>query len=306
MKKRLWIGFIVVLIISAISGCAQKEQKKLTLGVMADVGAVPFLIAQEQKLYEKHNIDVDIQVFRSALDRDAALQSGALDGVMADMLTIFFYQNAGVDVKMTSQTFGDYIMVSAPGSTKESFLSTEKIEIGLSSNTVIEFATEQIASQLGFDQKLTKVAIPQMPVRLQLLGSGEITGATLPDPLAAAAMMSGAKIGSTSELNLYPGIFIMNGRALRDKTDAIKNMYLAYNDAVDYLNKTELNVYFPLLEEQLGFPGPLQNTYKMPIYEKAVAPDASTFDVTRDWLLERELIQDIATYDAVSDLSFIQ
>jgi len=306
MKKNIIIVLTLALVMTFITGCQKQEPEKLTLGVMADVGAVPFMIAKEQNFFEDQGLDVEIQVFRSALDRDAALQTGALDGAMADMLTIFFYQQSGFDVKMTSQTFGDYIMVSAPEMTDETFLNTDEINIGLSSNTVIDFATEQIASKLDFDSQLNKVAIPQMPVRLQLLDSGELTGATLPDPLAAAAKLSGTHIGSTSELGLYPGIFIMNNNVLNDNADAVKKMYDAYNEAIEYLNNTDMEVFFPVLEEQLGFPSVLKDTYVMPVYTKAEAPDTSTYNITQEWMKDMELIKDTYNYDDVSDLQFIQ
>lgn len=306
MKKISSLILIFVLIMTALTGCAQKEPKKLTIGVMADVGAVPFLMAKEEGFFEKQGLDVEIHVYRSALDRDAALQTGALDGAMADMLTIFFYKQSGFDVKMTSATYGDYIMVSAPDMNSETFLNTADIKIGLSSNTVIDFATEQIADRLGFDTALNKVAIPQMPVRLQLLDAGELTGATLPDPLASAAMLSGTRIGSTSDTGLYPGIFIMNDSVLKEKAEAVKKMYAAYNEAVDYLNDTEMASFFPVLEEQLGFPAALKDTYEMPTYSKASAPDAYTFDVTSDWMLQNALIEDTYTYDDLTALDFIK
>ncbi len=306
MKKNLSLFLVLVLVLSILSGCKQQEPEKLTLGVMADVGAVPFIMAEEQGFFEKQGLDVEIQVFRSALDRDAALQTGALDGAMADMLTIFFYEQSGFDVKMTSETYGDYIMVSAPEMATEAFLGTDPIQIGLSSNTVIDFATEQIASSLDFDNRLEKVAIPQMPVRLQLLSSGELTGATLPDPLASAAMLSGTRIGATSDMGLYPGIFIMNASVLEEKADAVSKMYAAYNEAVDYLNTTDMETFFPVLEAQLGFPEALKATYVMPVYEKAALPDEYTFDVTQSWMQDKALIAETSGFEALTDSRFIE
>lgn len=305
MKKSIIVVILTTLLLIALSGCQNTEADTLTIGVMADMGAVPFLIAKEQNFYDQEKLNVDIKVFRSALDRDIALQTGAIDGAMADMLTIFFYQQSGYDVKMTSATYGDYIMVSAPDMTKEEFLNTDNIQIGLSSNTVIDFATEQIAASLDIKNKLNKIAIPQMPVRLQLLDSGELVGATLPDPLAAAANLKGSRMGSTSELDLYPGIFIMNNSILSEKPKAIEKFYAAYNEAVNYLNSTELETYFPLLEEQIGFPESLKNTYIMPEYRQASIPDKATFDITQNWMQEMNLIENTYDYDQMSNLSFI-
>ncbi len=70
-------------------------------------------------------------------------------------------------------------------------MDIESKQIGLSSNTVIEFATTVIADEMGFYDSLEKVAIPQMPVRLEMLSTNELSGATLPEPLATNAVMDG-------------------------------------------------------------------------------------------------------------------
>jgi hypothetical protein len=64
--------------------------------------------------------------------------------------------------------------------------------------------------------------------------------------------------------------------------------------------------YFPVLEEQLGFPAPLKDTYQMPVYERAGLPDTYTFDVTSDWMLEKGLIEETYTYDDLTALDFIK
>lgn len=304
MKKGI-VLFIITLMLMTI-GCKQDDTDSLTIGVMADVGASPFVLAQAEGYFESLGLDVEIKVFRSALDRDAALQSGALDGAMADMLTIFFYNQSDFNVKMTSATYGDYIMVSSPEVDHDAFLSNEKISIGLSSHTVIDFATDLVAREMGFVEKLDKVVIPQMPVRLEMLGSGQLTGATLPDPLAAAAELKGTRIGSTMDYNLKPGIFIMNQSAIDEKSEAIDKLYEGYNQGVEYINTHDIDAYFDSLESTLGFPAALRDTYKMPVFEKASQPDEATFDAVQSWMTDNELLERTFDFQELTDLSFIQ
>jgi len=308
VKKRNVVQKMMVLLMVAVllMGCSSAEKKTLNIGVMSDLGAVPILIAQEKGFFEEENIDVNLEVFRSAVDRDSALQTGNLDGAMADMLTIFFYQEAGYDMKMTSNTYGNYKLVSAPGVTADTFMDIESKQIGLSSNTVIEFATTVIADEMGFYDSLEKVAIPQMPVRLEMLSTNELSGATLPEPLATNAVMDGGTvIGDTQSQGLYPAIMIFSEAAVTDKTKALEKFYVAYNKAIDYLNSTDKAEYYGLLVEHLGFSQDLQDTFEIPAFEHIAVPDKPTFDVTQTWMQEAGLIENSYNYEEVSNLNLL-
>lgn len=278
----------------------------LKIGVMSDVGAIPFIIAKENGYFASRNLPLEITVFRSALDRDTALQTGNLQGAMADMLTILFYNESGFGAKMIGQTYGNYKMITSPNLNEADFLALDKLSIGLSSNTVIDFATEKIADSKAFTNKLEKVAIPQMPVRLEMLKAGELQGATLPDPLASAAVLEGGvMVGSTEEFGLYPGIFIASDLAIADHGKSLELMYEAYNEAVDYLNTTPSSEYFDLLISELGFPPILADQFEMPTFKHVEAPDQDTFDVTLKWMQQNSLVQNDFDYNTLSDLTHI-
>ncbi|MBF4691897.1 ABC transporter substrate-binding protein [Fusibacter ferrireducens] len=325
--KRLLALLLIVFMLFALGGCkaqddlnGQKESlaplseneptsdllPTLKIGVMSDVGAIPFIIAKEKGFFANRNLPVEITVFRSAMDRDTALQTGNLDGVMADMLTILFYNESGFNSKMIGSTYGNYKLVTSPSLASEDFIGSQSLSIGLSSNTVIDFATEKIAESKQFSSKLKKIAIPQMPVRLEMLKAGELQGATLPDPLASAAMLEGgALIGSTEEMGLYPGIFIASDSAIAESSTSIQLMYEAYNEAVDYLNATPSSEYFDLLIDTLGFPPVLKDQFEMPVFEHVKAPDQKTFEATLEWMKKGSLIKKDLSYDDLTDLEFI-
>jgi len=297
----------IIIFSTLMSGCISSKpdssssiQSTLRIGVMSDLGAVPFVIAQQQDYFEKRGLQVEIQVFKSAIDRDTALQTGNLDGAMVDMLTLLFYNDAGFDVKMTSQTYGNYKMITSPSLSIDSFLNLNTVSVGLSSNTVIEFATQKIAEAKDFDAKLSMVAIPQMPVRLEMLRANELNGATLPDPLASAAVLDGGSlIGSTEEYGLFPGIFVMTQTAIEQNSDGIKSLNEAYDEAVDYINQKQIEEYFDFLVEKLGFPPVLKGKFEMPTFIKTSPPDQKTFNEVSSWMQKKGLLKKQFSYESL-------
>jgi NitT/TauT family transport system substrate-binding protein len=309
MKKNLLVLMLMMLTTVLIAaGCAKDETpQSLKIGVMSDIGAAPYIIAKENGYFEALGLDVEITVFKSATDRDTAMQTGNLDGAMADMLTIMFYNAAAFDAKITSQTYGSYVMVSTPALDKSGVEALDKIEVGISANTVIDFVTDQIAADAGILEKVSTVAIPQMPVRLEMLGAGELDAATLPEPLASAAVLNGGEaIMGTLDLGLQPGIFIMTEAAIDEKSDAIEKLYEGYNQAVDYLNNTDQNDYIQLLIDQLGFPPSLAESFDFPELSKAQVADEVTFGTVQSWMKDRALTTSDFSFSELSTDQFIK
>lgn len=321
IKKLIVLNFTFLILIAGIFGCDKTDKKsdvesaglsiqnivKLKIGIMSDVGAVPFLMAQELGLYQKHGLEVDLQVFKSAMDRDTMLQTGNLDGAMADMLSVIFFNEAGINIKMTSDTFGNYQLVSSPALDTDSFLKLPKKPIGVSSNTVIEFATQKIAIAKNFETTLELVAIPQMPVRLEILTANKLSGATLPEPLASAALSSGGElIGSTRDLELYPAVFIMTQLSIDKNLTGIKLFYDAYNETIINLNEKNCTEYFDILVEKLAFPASLKGKFDMPKFEKIGSPDKKTFDEISAWMLSKGLIKSQYSFGSLYESSWQQ
>ena len=305
--KRIREATLLIFILSLVllTGCAKSETSPIVIGVMSDVGAVPFLIADKKGFFKDRGLEVEIVVFKSALDRDSALQTGNLDATMADMLSIVFYTEANLPIKMVAKTAGDYVMVTSPHISLAAFNQSETPQIGISSNTVIEFATDMIAKAAGNEQQIESVAIPQMPVRLEMLRSGELDAATLPEPLASAAVLSGGNIiGSTKNIGLEPGILVFS-EALADNTEATTGIFEAYNDAARWLNENGDATIYDILISSLGFSELLKDDGVLPIYNAIEAPDAETFDAVSEWMFDKGLSKHKYSYDALTDIHLL-
>lgn len=289
------------------SGCnSYKKLETLNIGLMADEGAIPFLIAKEKGFFEKEGLNVNISVFNSAIERDDAVESGGLEGTMGDMLSVLLYREDGKDLKMVSAVYGNYRMVSAPNLTEDTLKALDEITIGLSTNTVIDYTTETIARFKGFDSKLKPIVIPQLQVRLEMLGSDEINGATLPEPLASAALLDGGEsVGSSQDFGLYPAIFMITNQSLEEKKVLWTKFFKAYNRAVTSINDGSVNVDFNLLIDRLSFPYPLKESFRLPVYLPASSPDQSTFEDISQWLLEKQLIEEEIIQGEVQDISIL-
>lgn len=308
-KKILALG-LTALILFAIAGCGSKEQAKqdlqpLTIGIMPDTDSLPFIIAQEKGYFAEEGLTVNIQQYKSAMDRDSALQSGNLDGAVSDMLAVAFAKNGGFDVKVTSFTDGSYKLIASQAAGAQSVKDLQGKDVAVSRNTIIEYVTDQILAKDGMTgDAINKVIIPQIPTRLEMLQNGKLAAATLPEPMASIAIHNGCKyITGSDELGINPGVMLFTKSATQDKKAEIQAMYRAYNKAVDYLNTAPRDEYIDMVIEKAGFPAEAKEALKLPEYHHAALPKESDVTDCVQWLKDKGLIDESYSYaDLVTDL----
>ncbi len=259
---------IALIISSALLTCClcacSEEKETITIGVLPDVDSAPLIIAQHNGYFEQEGADIKIERFTSAMERDSALQAGAIDGAVSDILAAAFFEKGGFDVKITSMTNGSYKLLAGQGA--EDIKGLKGKSVAISENTIIEYATDMMLKKSGMDSgDIEKSIIPKIPLRLEMLQTGQADAATLPEPLASSAIKSGAKaLDSTDNLGINPGVIIFAESAVKNKGNGLKAFYRAYDRAAEYINNTDVSQYIDVLTKEAGFPEDIKDIIILP------------------------------------------
>lgn len=282
-------------------------QEPLRIGILPIVEALPFILMEEEGKPE----NLEIVVFNSALERDAALQGGQVDGCITDPVAAAIMAGRGMDVVLASlilgsdPTEGRFAIVAAPGSSIESPQDLKGVPIAISSNTIIEYVTDSLLTGAGLrEDEIAKEEIKKMPVRFQMLVSGQVQAATLPDPLAHFALSKGAKliIDDTGGENISQVVLMFTGEALEEKGDHIRQMYRAYDRHVDSINGSP-DSYRQILVERARLPKPISSTYAVDHFPKAQLPDADAIERVIQWAREKDLLKEPVTFESLTGRS---
>lgn len=314
MKKLLVL--IICLGLLAVTGCTSDTQQSadnsknasdttLKIGLMPDIDSIPFIIAEEKGFFKEEGVNVELQHFKSAMDRDSALQSGNLDGGVSDMLAAGFAKDGGFDVKMTSMTDGNYCLVAGTANNVQSIKDMKGQNISVSKNTIIEFVLDQMLMQNQMTEAdINKTVIPQIPTRLEMLQNGKLDAAVLPEPMGSIAIKNGCHlINSSEKMQINPGVMVFTNDSLQNKSEEIKAMYRAYNKAVEYLNNTPQEEYMDLVIEKAGLPPATKDALTMPKYHEAALPSKDAWEKSIQWLNQKGLVKETYSYDdMVSDI----
>lgn len=300
MKKILYsiVTILTISLMLTLSGCSKKEATSLTIGLLPNLDSIPIILAKEKGYLDEN---INLEFFKSAVDRDTALQTGNIDGTASDLLSVIFLKDNNFDVLVTSATQGSFAIVTSPKLSSDSTKNT----IAISTNTIIEYLTDIYMKENNTN--LEKVAIPKMPTRLEMLQNNQVNMATLPEPLATACLLNGGVYLTTSEeLGTNPAVMVFTKDATNNKSNLLTNFYEGYNEAIDYINTTSKEEYIDIIMEKGNFPAPTKDTLPLPQYKHAYLPDEKELTLVNNWMIEKELAENEYIYKDITTDEFIK
>ncbi|WP_084463224.1 ABC transporter substrate-binding protein [Paenibacillus forsythiae] len=320
MNKILLLLFTTLLAVLA-AGCGSSNEKNspdaentgaggetpsFALGMLPSLDAIPFIIAHEQGFDRKRGVNLDIQTFKSAKDRDAAFQAGKLEGLSADLVAVAIYNNAGLDVKIASTTFGEFDLLTGNDGIKE-VKDLKGKSLILSKNTSTEYTVATMLKQAGLsEQDIQVTEVPQIPTRLELLKNKKADAAVLPEPFVTMGKAAGLRVlGSTHSAGIQPFVLAIPQSAIDAKPKAIRAMYAAYDDAVAYMKSHDQSEYMDTVIKTVGYPETLKSQIKVPDYVPAAQVDAEQVAAAFAWTKEKGLLtRELSPEDVISDVQF--
>lgn len=321
--KKILLGFSAMLLLT-LGACGNETKKEenqtstssqaqttsesiqqLTIGVMPSMDNMPLIIAHEQGFDKNHGVDLQIEAFKSGKDRDAAFQAGTVDGINADLIAIATYLQGGMDVKITSATQGQFDFIGAKEIQSMADLAGK--EVVILKNQGPEFVAEKLLEQAGLTPaSVQMVEVPQVPARVELLNNDQASAAILPEPFVTMTMAQGMhNLGSTLDLGINLFALTFTQTVIDEKATAIKGMYEAYNDAVDWMNAHDQAEYIQLFIDEIGFPETLKEQIQVPTYQKAFQTKETDLQTAFNWAMQKGLLEkEVAPKDVLSHVYF--
>lgn len=274
---------LVVTIAFAAIGCnkAKKEAEDLTLkvGLMPAVDSAPVLLAEKNGYFTELGLDVEVQIFNNAQDRQSALQTQTIDGAITDLIAVTANVDGGFDIKATTMTNGVFPVLLMEGAD-----SKDSIKVGMMEVSVTNFLIDE---WLGDNYTIEKVFINDIPARLAAIGSGQLDMGLFPEPMASMGELNGLQKKLYQPEDGYcPDVIVFTGKALTEKEEAIKLFHQAYNKAVDELNQdTQVGIDI-IMEKIPNLKAEIKDKIILPEYTRVTIPDDEYINKIIQWTSE--------------------
>jgi NitT/TauT family transport system substrate-binding protein len=252
-----------------------KENLSLKVGVMPAVDSAPIFLAAKKGYFKELGLNIDVQVYTNAMNRQSALQSGELDGAMTDVIALVNNVENGFDIKVTTSTDGAF-----PFLIKKDFAEKKDIKVGMMEVSVSNYLADR---SLGDKYNVEKVYINEIPARLEMISKGNLDMAVIPEPMASQGELNGLTkkmIENTDEFS--PDVMVFTGKAIKNNEKAIKLFHEAYNKAVAEIIKDDKEAR-EILIENLKLKPETKDKIIMPKYNKARVPSKEYLQSIMDW-----------------------
>lgn len=285
---------------------ADAKPAKLRIGTLPTEDSLPLWVAEKDGMFTKAGLDVQIVPFASAQERDAALTAGAVDAFMGDLIAAASLRAGGVPVKVATIMLGAtpkegrFGIVVKPGSAVTTLDQLAGKPIGTSSGTIQEYVLDQLMTQAGVDaEQVKKEEVKKVPVRFDLLMSGKLEAAMLPEPFLSLAASKGARIvaDDTGDQNLSQTVLVVSQKYLDDPAGAksMTALLKVWDEAVAVVN-ADPNSFRSLLVEKARLPKDLASTYEVNTYPTAQLPKQEQVEDVLGWMKSAGLLAKDVTY----------
>ena len=287
LKKILLSSMVVVALVGTLGACAPKKTAtkdttssqaktvKITLGAMAAPDSAPLYVAKEKGYFKAEGLDVDLQLFRDAIKRDAAVSANKLDGTVTDLVMYTSYIKGKTGFKLGTSLTGRFGVVTKDPAIKTwQDLAGKSIANFDTAITNYYLYTNLKKNNLKNETKIVKV--PEIPTRLQVVADGGADATIVPEPFLTMAKAKGLHVWGESNPDKFRVTALAFNKKLSADTKTMSKFYRAYNKAVDLLNK-DPQVVKDVIVQDLGMTQEVADAAKFPKYQHAKAVDEQTF-----------------------------
>ena len=132
MNKKYWIILLITMVLLTSCGEKKVEIKEMSFGMMPSDSAMPLVVAEREGYFKEEGIDVNLELFFSAKDRDSAFHTGNINGADYDLVTALMTSNSDFELLVGSASEGSFKFVG----TTENPNDIVNKKLGISKNTV--------------------------------------------------------------------------------------------------------------------------------------------------------------------------
>jgi len=297
----------VNMLIGLITGCSPRSNPNtvpVKLALLPILDTIPIYLAQEEGYFAQEGINVEFIPVGSAAERDQVMAANQADGMINDLVSVVLYNREESKVqavrfmRVATKDQPLYRILAAKNSGIQDVKGLAGVPIGISQGSIINYVTDQLLLAEGLTEEQIKIiAVPKIPERMALLGSGEIEAATLPEPFATLAIQQGAREITNDTRHPEYGNSVISFRKtfLEDHPDTVKGFLRAVEKAVKDINSNPEKGRLILKKYKLVSPE-LAASYPVPTFPTSSIPGQAIFEAVASWAKERGLVDRLVSY----------
>lgn len=291
-KLRYFVAILAGMTLIASCGVSYKESKRLSrlerirlakedsaalkIAVMPTLDCLPLYVAREYHWFCDGKTDIRLKYYTSQIDCDTAILNERVEGSVSDLVRVARMNSRGAKLKAQIATAAYWQLITNRNSRIRELKQLDDKMVAMTRYSVTDMLTQHVVDSVKLaNEKVFRVQINDLNVRLQMLQNNEIDAIFATEPQATLARLSKHKVLlDTRKMGWNMGVITFRDKPMKDVDR--KRQYdvfvKAYNQACDSINKNGIARYADLVQKYCHIERAQLDSIPKMRYEHAVGP----------------------------------
>ena len=235
---------------------ARQDSAALKVAVMPTIDCLPLFVAEQHHLFDSVEGGVRLKRFYAQMDCDTAFARGRVEGMVSDLVRTKCLERSGVDVRYVAATQGYWQLISNRNARIRQPRQMDDKMVAMT-----RFSATDMLSDLAIDSakldgdRVFRVQINDLRVRMQMLQNNEMDVLWLPEPLATMARNAKHPVVLDSRsLGVQLGVVAFRDQEMKREARArqLEKFLRVCRQACDSIASHGLRRYAGLIEANCG------------------------------------------------------
>lgn len=232
---------------------AREDSAALKIAVMSTIDCLPLYVARENKWFCDGKTDIRLKYYTSQIDCDTALINSRVEGAVSDLVRVQRMNDKGTKLRAQIATGTYWQLITNRNSRIRELKQLDDKMMAMTRYSVTDMLSDHVVDSAKLKaERVFKVQVNDVNVRLQMLQNNEIDAIWTAEPQATVARMGKHKVVmDTRSMGWNMGVIAFRDKPMKDVDR--KRQYdvfvKAYNQACDSINTRGLKHYGYLIEK---------------------------------------------------------
>ncbi|MBR1687589.1 MAG: ABC transporter substrate-binding protein [Prevotella sp.] len=271
---------------------ARRDSAALKVAVMPTLDCLPMYVAEYHHLFDTLNGGVRLKFFTAQMDCDTAMERGRVEGSITDLVRGQRMVRRGTPLRYIASTNAYWQLISNRNARIRNLKQLDDKMLAMTRYSVTDLMGDYAVDSARLKpERLFRVQINDVNVRLLMLQNNEMDALLLTEPQATAARNDGNRVLlDTRQLDWQMGVLAFRERGVKTRARQLQldAFVQAYNQACDSINKYGVGRYRSLLTERYGISAATVDSLPRSIrFSHAIGPRQQDIDVADRWLKKK-------------------
>ncbi len=265
MKKLISILSVVLLLVAC--GQSYEETKRianenrreamrrdsaaLKIAVLPTLDCLPLYVAEHYQLFDTISGGVRLKHFTAQMDCDTAMERGRVEGTVTDLVRAIRMQQRGTKLRYVTVTNAYWQLITNRNARIHQLKQLDDKMVAMTRFSFTDMMTDKVRDSVKLkEERVFKVQINDVHVRMQMLLNNEMDALWLTEPQASMArLMKHLVVYDSRSTKMQPGVLAFREKEMRhpERAKQLQLFVKAYNQACDSINKHGLKRYRELI-----------------------------------------------------------